>query len=387
MANTSRISWLLLVLCIGSPRAFAAMFQGLGDLPGGHVLSRVCGLSADGSVAVGESSITIYENEAFRWTRSGGIEGIGVLGGYSFSKAYGVSADGQVVVGMSDSVTGRRAFRWTSTGGMEALPEVPGPGWHTSNDCAFAASGNGSIIVGRAVVQTEFGTHDEANRWIGSGAAQPMGNGAAYGVSRDGSVIVGNGDGGACRWTSSGMQPLGFLPGAGQYPTNEALAISGDASTIVGHSSSANGPQAFRWTAATGLQGLGDFPGAIFESKALGVSGDGALIVGYGFAPEGYRAFIWDEIHGMRKVHDLLLGYGADLTGWTLTDAVAISDDGLTIVGNGLHGSGGGTHGEAWIAVVPEPASSLLPLLLTLTLSGAGLRLSVRVTRQRRIPR
>jgi hypothetical protein len=43
--------------------------------------------------------------------------------------------------------------------------------------------------------------------------------------------------------------------------------------------------------------------------------------------------------------------FGLDLTGWTLTSAAGISDDGLTIMGNGVNPDG---KSEAWIAVLPS---------------------------------
>jgi probable HAF family extracellular repeat protein len=46
---------------------------------------------------------------------------LGTLGGAG-SEAYGVSADGSVVVGQAWNAAGElRAFRWTSSGGMEDL--------------------------------------------------------------------------------------------------------------------------------------------------------------------------------------------------------------------------------------------------------------------------
>jgi len=53
----------------------------------------------------------------------------------------------------------------------------------------------------------------------------------------------------------------------------------------------------------------------------------------------------------------LINDFGLDLTGWTLVRAMGISDDGLTIVGQGLNPSG---QTEAWIAIIPEPSTALL---------------------------
>ena len=82
----------------------AARFQGLGDLPGGEFQSLAAGVSADGSVVVGTGRSDLGD-EAFRWTRAGGLQRLGALeagpDGLIHSSATGVSADGNVVVGYS----------------------------------------------------------------------------------------------------------------------------------------------------------------------------------------------------------------------------------------------------------------------------------------------
>jgi probable HAF family extracellular repeat protein len=53
------------------------------------------------------------------WSQS--LTWLGTLGG-DWSEASGVSADGSVVVGEAENAAGqRRAFRWTASGGMEDL--------------------------------------------------------------------------------------------------------------------------------------------------------------------------------------------------------------------------------------------------------------------------
>ena len=74
-------------------------FQGLGFLPG-YDLSDASSMSADGAVVVG--TVSIYDPgpthdswQAFRWTTSNGMVGLGYLPGFEkFSTAVGVSADG-----------------------------------------------------------------------------------------------------------------------------------------------------------------------------------------------------------------------------------------------------------------------------------------------------
>jgi uncharacterized membrane protein len=150
------------------------------------------------------------------------------------------------------------------------------------------------------------------------------------------------------------FQGLGDLPGGVMSST--ALAVSLDGSVVVGQSSSAQYVEAFRWTAADGMRGLGILPGWV-SSSASGVADDGSIVVGTVFrgdprtSPE-FSPFIWDETNGMRYLQDVLEEeYGLDLTGWT-PRSVHISGDGRTLVGGGLNPEG---RGEAWIAVVPEP--------------------------------
>jgi hypothetical protein len=73
----------------------------------------------------------------------------------------------------------------------------------------------------------------------------------------------------------------------------------------------------------------------------------------------GFEAFVWDPTNGMREIDEVLeaLGLAGDLTGWSLNRALAVSGDGLTIVGYGTNPSG---SPEGWIAVIPEPSSALL---------------------------
>lgn len=70
---------------------FAHSFQGLGDLAGGSFYSEVFGVSADGSKVVGRS--VSGSDEAFIWTASGGMVGLGRLPGGAYSAASAVSVN------------------------------------------------------------------------------------------------------------------------------------------------------------------------------------------------------------------------------------------------------------------------------------------------------
>jgi probable HAF family extracellular repeat protein len=105
-------------------------------------------MSADGSVVVGYGESALGE-EAFRWTQSGGMVGLGDNSGSSLyrSRGLGVSADGSTVVGFRNG-NFPEAFIWTQSAGMVGLGElqsVPG-GFSIS----WGVSGDGSVVVGSA---------------------------------------------------------------------------------------------------------------------------------------------------------------------------------------------------------------------------------------------
>ena len=105
--------------------------------------------------------------------------------------------------------------------------------------------------------------------------------------------------------------------------------------------------------------GLGDLPGGRFASRARGVSADGAVVVGTAnYGDPDRTAFIWDATHGMRDLREVLsVDYGLELTGWELTSARGVSDDGRVIVGYGRNPAG---DPEAWRTVIPEPSGAAL---------------------------
>lgn len=55
------------------------------------------------------------------------------------------------------------------------------------------------------------------------------------------------------------------------------------------------------------MVGLGDFPGGEFGSQAYGVSADGSVVVGFGApaAPSFFEAFRWTSAGGMVGLGDL----------------------------------------------------------------------------------
>lgn len=219
-------------------------------------------------------------------------------GGADSSEAWGVS-NNNVAAGRSSSGNGSEAFRWASVGGMVGLGDLPGPGFFSF----------------------------------------------AYGISADGGTVVGFGDGftggsqQAFRWTAEGgMIGLGYLPGAGADRSSIARGAS-NTGVVVGYSKSANTAaftfEAFRWTPAGGMVGLGDLPGDIFNSQAYACTPDGSVIVGFGTGttlPLKREAMRWTAATGM-------MGLGG-LPGAGRSEAYGVSDDGLVVVGQSSSASG-----------------------------------------------
>ena len=133
------------------------------------------------------------------------------------------------------------------------------------------------------------------------------------------------------------FQVLGILPpvGDGQADSSVALGVSADGSAVVGDSRWSQGVQAFRWTSAEGMTGLGDLPTGSFDSHARGASTNGNVVVGRGRSANGEEAFRWTSATGM-------VGLGALPSGGFTSDAVGVSADGGVVVGTSNRSSGEG---------------------------------------------
>jgi len=352
-------------------------FQGIGYVPGyGSTANAV---SATGAFVVGNGGhvgLGAGDTEALRWTQAGGITFLGDLPGVhpTHNFAEDVSADGNVVVGEAkyagDYIDNLKyqAFRWTPATGMVGLGFLPGG----TRSSAAAVSADGSIIVGQGFTAADT---NEAFRWTEAGGMQGLGGlvaggtSFAFGISPDGGRVVGAAFNGARTdaaywaegggWTSIGKLP-GGLDGLGAL----AVDASTDGSVIVGISSSAlvqYAFEAFIWTQSEGMQGLGLLQPDHNMSTVTGVSGDGQSVVGISgpYSGIGRKPFIWDEANGMRELRVVLEGYGLDLTGWSLTEVLDISQDGNTFVGYGTNPQG---ITEGWIARIPEPSALVLLL-------------------------
>ena len=361
------------LLLIPLPAFAQATFQNLG-------VGTYAAMSRNGQhiLTVGINSDVLHWSASTKQITPLGLN----LGTSGFPTA--ISDDGRIVAGFHrNSLNQTMAFRWTPTNGLTDLGDLPGGSTYS---LATDMSADGNVIVGTSA-STASGTRDEAFRWIAATGMQPLGDlpGGNYtsnanAVSADGATIAGYSHQSsgfeAFRYTATaGMVGLGEIPGG---PFNsQAYAVSSDGSVIAGYSSDAQGrEQAFRWTQAGGLIPLGIASNDLIEwSQARAINADGTVIVGNnntGITPGDIKAIIWDPAHGMRHLQTAMVSdFGLSLPGWRLTGAWDVSDDGRTFAGSGLNPS---NQRESWvISIVPEPATSLLPLLV-LTFLARGQR-------------
>jgi probable HAF family extracellular repeat protein len=268
------------------------------DVPQFGFGGNAYGASGDGSIIVGDRQTSgTTPNIAFRWTAATGAVFLGDLQTTTSdrSRANAISADGSVIVGQALAAFGSslklEAFRWTSSGGMEGLGFTQSTG---NNSGAFAVTPDGSVIVGFSSAPGQ----QEAFRWtqatgivgLGSSAVDIMPLGAS-GVSADGSVIIGQGllmsspstidafiwDAvhGARRLKSVLENDYGLdLSG---WDLVNPTGISADGRTIVGRGTSANGQEA--WIAQ-----LGPASSEVPEPSSMMLLAMGTMVlVGYGW--------------------------------------------------------------------------------------------------------
>ncbi|MEQ9097225.1 MAG: GC-type dockerin domain-anchored protein [Phycisphaerales bacterium] len=152
----------------------------------------------------------------------------------------------------------------------------------------------------------------------------------------------------AAAMSQSSFTPLGDLPGRAFVSSASGVSsfdlAGGDVANLVvsGNAESGRGREAFRWTLAEGMLGLGDLGGAFFFSSAAGISADGTTIVGAASGPDGILAHRWREATGMISLGDLAGGS-------IQSEAGATNADGDVVVGASRSISGPlGDEAFAW---------------------------------------
>jgi probable HAF family extracellular repeat protein len=261
-------------------------------------------------------------------------------GGATSSVAASVSADGTAVSGSSVGAAGPRGARWTLGNGLSVLSGAPAG---LTQSSAYGISGNGSAIVGTMSINGGFSV---PYRWTSAGGmvalpATPWPDNSAtlsLCLSYDGGTVAGStvdlstGFNGAYRWSStSGFSQVPLLPGT---LDGTGYGLSGDGGTVVGYCSVnfSGDRRAFRWTAIDGTQDLGDLPGGSNSSTAFSVSHNGRVVVGGSYAASGEQPFRWTAATGMVEL-------GNFASPVPNGQASACSGDGSVVVGQSRLGN------------------------------------------------
>lgn len=269
------------------------------------------GVSADGTVVVGVAYDSPNISYALRWNASGEVHTLEMPSGIVQTVANGISADGSRVVGYARNSEGvTRAFHWKQEDGMQLL-SAPG----AEDTYAFGVSGDGTSIVGSVFFSPDL---QKAFRWTTTGTATHLSAsginwGEAYSTSWDGSLIVGavhvNGNPSACLWTADNQLQLLDSDAV----ASAAYDISANGEVIVGERDG----RAFAWTSTYGALDLTAVyinllaPGSVL-TKATAVSLDGRFIVGQGYNSQTRRfeAFLLDTIPEPSTLMALTVGLG-----------------------------------------------------------------------------
>lgn len=301
---------------------------------------QTTGLSHNGRIVSG-----IAGTAAWRWTPARGAE---ILDG--FSDTNGMSAWAQPLAGTTTDGDGNTvaaiAYSNNNFVGPTVIGAFPGggPGFDGHLSTAYDVSDTG-VAVGLAY---DAANNPIAFRWTAAEGMtrlpvnRPANYSRANGISADGSTVFGwndqdNGGRTAVIWQGGQVIDLTYQ-GEG---VGEALASNSDGSVVVGSSVMTEvGSEAWRWTAATGVQPIG-FIGFMGTAFGFGVSDDGNVVVGASGFGWDRSAVIWTPDTGMQTLADYAAAQGVEIpAGWSLMTASAVSADGKTIAGWGLSETG-----------------------------------------------
>jgi uncharacterized membrane protein len=311
------------------------------------------GVSWDGNVVVGTvvSSDQTPVVQAYRWTRSGGLVGLGFPnspGGQPLSSAWAISGDGSTIAGYATFDGAFLGYRWRAQSGFQKLAGGTG-------SIPRAVNGDGNVIVGDI--------NQKAALWDAAGNATMLGALAAIpydygrGVTADGNLVVGqaqrdSGTRHAYRWTS--VTGMVSMDPPDQIPPTDAGAITPDGKVIVGYNYALAGNIGYRWTQATGFVSLDPNGNPAILTNPTAVSADGSTIAGWWYPAGEQTAFVWDAQDGIRSLDQVLTSKGVNVTGWDFREVTGMSADGTVVVGIGTHNN---NQVGFYASLVPEPTT------------------------------
>lgn len=274
-------------------------------------------LSADGLVVAARVGTSDAAQTAL-WRANVGLTLLGDLaGGATYSEPEAINGDGSVVVGYGNTADGQEPFLWSGSSGtmvdLGAINEI-------EQTVALATTDDGSVVAGTSV--TSSGT--AIFRWTAAGGMVGLTSyfdlpaSSAYWFLWTPPVLLSN-DGTGVAGTSINpsdpMAPLAFI-----WKASGVAALTGTDASIV-RAMSSNGSRI--------LGARVSVPGSPGAPPPLGPPGSAV----------SYAPFVWDAAGGTQDLATLLQAAGADLSGLTLGDPIAMSADGNTIIGHATCGA------------------------------------------------
>ncbi|MGD8453840.1 MAG: PEP-CTERM sorting domain-containing protein [Phycisphaerae bacterium] len=366
MRSLKRTLWWVLsataVLALAAP-ALADGIAGIWDIPTEGTRSGASDVNNAGQVVGGR------QNASDRWVPFLWQNGVmsNPIAGYSNAvggSAESINAYGQIAGTMNFSSGPSRAYAWSAG----TITEFAPPAGSTSEWSEGMGINNAGEVIGSAYVEEEDGF--SAFKWqVGQTAPTmriPTITGGSYWQAGHRINNLGQTIGYCQPYGFDGWSPymydgqtayeLGTIGGAGCF--GEAWGIN-DLGQAVGYSDVV----ADEYAHATLWDGddvidLGTLGGT--SSSANGIN-NSSVVVGYAYTAGGQkRAFMWED-GVMTDLNDLLPAG----SGWVLSNANAISDNGRWIVGQGLYNG----QIRGFVMEVPEPGSLLLLAIAGLALS------------------
>ncbi len=267
-----------------------------------------------------------------------------------------IAADGTITGYLnlpSDRLRDGQAFRWSETAGIQLL-DLQGQYEDTRG---YGVSADGSVIVGWGKK-----TNLTSLVWNGSSASTELGgldgfeNSLALDISDDGNVIVGEsftqdslGRRSAVGWVWTALD--GFVATDSPLGINQtsAFLVSGDGSVVVGQGADGS----FRWTKEDGYELLGSSAEFLEDRGPWAISQDGSVILGR----YRDRAYVWDEENKMRDLEAVLRGeHGLNVPNNDRFHVGGISDNLQTLVGLiKTTTQDGQSEDRLWIASLDQP--------------------------------
>lgn len=303
-------------------------------------------INFNGTTVVGDNGA-----EHFMWKAQSGLTLIGGVGPQGYGGQTGVNSDGTLIsgtrinpnTGLGElSVFDVLTDTWTSLGGI-------GGSSGSSTSSAWGISQDGTSIVGLGWVNAGSA---HAIQWTAATGMVDLGSTVSGSSSRanacnsDGSVVVGWQDSttgfrqGAI-WVN-GVQELLTHPNNGL--ASEASCVSFDGNFVGGGGNSNNNYQAWRYSPNTGIEDIGPPPVGGWRGATTSMSDDGTTLVGFyrpwpGPATQG-QGFLYKDGLGLIDLNQAASDQGIDTQGRTLALPLGISGDGSTVVGIADDGSG-----------------------------------------------